>query len=164
MIENLTIERAVTFAIKTEQQGREFYTKLAKKHASDAEISELFTLLARDEELHETQFKALLGMLSDEELSQKDQAYLQAIATAEIFYGDNEALDPGFKVETREDALQRAFNLEKATLMYYSAIRDSIGSHAILDSIIAAEKDHMMRVMKYLMTGAKMRGLMDELD
>jgi len=165
MIEKLTIERAVDFAIKTEQLGGEFYKKLAAKHADDAELSELFSLLARDEEIHEAEFKALRETLPAdrvEKLSDADQEYLRAIATAEIFYGNNEALDPADRVETREDALHRALSLEKGSLLYYGAMRDVLGSSDVLDGIINAEKDHMTKVMKYLFTGARMRGLIDD--
>jgi len=165
MIEKLTVQRAVDFAIKTEQLGGNFYKKLAKKHADDSELNELFSLLARDEELHEAEFKALKETLPAEErseLSDADQEYLRAIATAEVFYGNNEALDPADKIDSRSDALQRALNLEKGSLLYYSAMREVLGSSDVLDGIIQAEKNHMVKVMKYMFTGAKVRGLIDE--
>lgn len=165
MIENLTVQRAVEFAIKTERLGAEFYRKLAAKHAADGELTELFSLLARDEELHEASFTALRDTLPEAErrpLSDGDQEYLRAIATAEIFYGNNEALDPADRISTREDALRRALDLEKGSLLYYNAMRDALGPSDVLDGIIAAEKDHMTKVMKYMFTGAKMRGLMDD--
>ena len=165
MIENLTLKRAVEFAVKIEELGGEFYKGLAEKHGDNPELKELFTLLARDEEIHQTQFKALLTKLPAEQqgaLPEKEQEYLASLASAEIFYGHNEALDPGYRVETRDDALERALNLEKGSLLYYGAMRDVLGKNEILDAIIDAEKEHMMKVMQYMFTGAKMRGLMDE--
>jgi rubrerythrin len=165
MIEKLTVRRALEFAIKTEQLGAQFYDTQAKKHAGDEELVELFGILARDEEIHEAQFKMLLKKLPLEErrdLDPAEEEYLRAVATAEIFYGNNEALDPADKVETRQDAFARAMNMERASLMYYSAMRDVLGPSEVLDSIIQAEKEHMVKVMKYMFTGAKMRGLIDE--
>jgi rubrerythrin len=165
MIEKLTVHRAVEFAITTEELGGEFYKKLAAKYSDDAELAELFSLLARDEEIHAAEFKALRDTLPADqraELSTADEEYLRAIATAEIFYGNNEALDPADKIDSREDALERALDLEKGSLLYYGAMRDVLGPSEVLDGIIAAEKDHMTKVMKYMFSGAKMRGLIDE--
>jgi len=165
MIEKLTLKRALEFAIKTEQLGADFYHKLAHKHADNAELNELFSVLAQDEEIHEAQFKALAGRLPAEErreLTDSEQEYLRALATAEIFYGNNDVLDPADKVQTTQDALGRALDLEKAALLYYSAMRDVLGTSEVLDAIVEAEKEHMVKVMKLMFTGAKMRGLIDD--
>jgi rubrerythrin len=165
MIEKLTLQRAIEFAIKTEQVGGQLYKKLATQHAGERELAEMFELLARDEEAHEKQFARLRDSLAADakgDLGPDDEEYLRAVATAEIFYGDNEASGPADKISSREDALQRALSLEKASLLYYSAMREVLGASAPLDAIIAAEKEHLVRVMRYMFTGAKMRGLIDE--
>jgi len=165
MIENVTVRRALEFAVTTERQGAAFYDRLASRYADNAELAELFGVLARDEEVHELQFKALLKKLPEGErgeLSADEQTYLRALATAEIFFGNNEALDPGDRVKTREDALHRALDLEKATLLYYGAMRDVLGSNEVLDAVIQTEKTHLVQVMKVLFTGGKMRGLLED--
>lgn len=165
MIERLTVKRALEFAIKTEQLGRQLYGQLATKHAEEPELGELFATLVRDEEIHEAQFAALRDRLPASgrgELTDQEEEYLRAVATAEIFYGNNQALDPADKIKTREDALARALNLEKGSLLYYNAMREVLGPSPVLESIIDAEKQHLTGVMKYLFTGAKMRGLIDQ--
>jgi rubrerythrin len=165
MIEKLTLRRAIEFAIKTEQIGGQLYRKLAAQNAEEPALAEMFNLLARDEEAHEKQFARLREALpadAQSALAPSDEEYLRSVATAEIFYGDNDAADPGDKISDRQDALQRALSLEKASLLYYSAMREVLGSSAPLDAIIAAEKEHLVRVMRYMFTGAKMRGLIDE--
>ena len=165
MIENVTVRRALEFAMTTERQGAAFYGRLATRHADAPELVELFQILAHDEEIHELQFKALLRKLPPGEggdLSADDREYLRALATAEIFYGNNEALDPADRVGTREDALHRALDLEKATLLYYGAMRDVLGPSEVLDAVIATEKAHLVRVMKVLFTGGTMRGLLED--
>lgn len=165
MIENLTVRRAVEFAIQVERLGARFYEGQAEKHSGDPELRALFSTLARDEEIHEAQFRKLLATLpadQQQELREGDREYLRAIATAEMFYGDHEVLDPVDKVQTRDDALQRAFNLERASVLYYSAMRDVLGPQPALESILRAEKEHMTRVMRYLFTDAEMRGLVDD--
>jgi rubrerythrin len=165
MIENVTVRRALEFAMTTERQGAVLYDRLARRHADTPELAELFGVLARDEEIHELQFKALLEDLPEGErgeLSADEQEYLRALATAEIFYGNNDALDPADRVSTREDALHRALDLEKATLLYYGAMRDVLGPSEVLDAVIKTEKAHLVQVMKVLFTGGTMRGLLED--
>jgi hypothetical protein len=40
-------------------------------------------------------------------------------------------------------------------------MQECLGENEILKAIISAEKSHLVSVMKYLVTGAKMRGLAD---
>jgi rubrerythrin len=165
MIEDLNLHKAVEFAIKTEEQGAAFYDRLAAKFADNEELKEVFTVLARDEEIHQIQFRRLLKELPEGErceLSDADQEYLRALSAAEIFYGNNDALNKVDDMETAQDGLERALGLERSTLLYYTAMREVLGSSEVLDAIIQTEKEHMVRVMKYMVTGAKMRGLLED--
>lgn len=163
MIEKLTLERAVGFAVKTEQLGAQYYSSLAKRFADNAELKELLLQLAKDEKQHEQQFKALAASLAGgQELSDEDGEYLRSIAMAEIFAGGHEQLDSLAAAASRDDALQRAFELEKTSVLYYKQMQEVLGSSEVLDAIIAEEKRHLVQVSRYLVTGAKMRGLADE--
>jgi rubrerythrin len=165
MIENLTVGRAVEFAITTEQLGQDFYKRLTEKYADDNELSDLFAKLARDEEIHEAQFRELrdsLGTEEQRELEEGDSQYLRSISTAEIFYGNNDPLSAADSVSDREDALKLAHNLEKSTLLYYHSMKEALGQSDVLDRIIAMEKKHLAQVIKYMtVSGSKMRGLSD---
>jgi rubrerythrin len=164
MIENLTLDKALEFAILTEQNGAKFYDRMATKHAGDDELTELFQILARDEEVHEMQFKALAKKLPEgrrTELSESDQATLRALVLAEHFNGNYDVLNKVDEMKTRDDALARAMELERSTLLYYHEMRQILGGSEVLDEIIAAEKDHLNKVMRLAVTGAKMRGLTD---
>jgi len=82
------------------------------------------------------------------------------MSVAEVF--DTEALSKRVdEIRTREDALERALGLEKATLAYYQAMREILGADDVLDSLITVEKRHVVKVMQLLLTGAKFRGLAD---
>ena len=59
MLEELTLRKAVEFAVTTEQLGARFYNKMAKKFADDEGIKNIFTSLAKDELIHEKQFQNL---------------------------------------------------------------------------------------------------------
>jgi rubrerythrin len=164
MVKSLDLKNAVELAVTTEKLGANFYRTLAKRFQENAEVSELFSILAKDEETHETQFKALLKKVpSDDKAQESSQKYelLAAAAMSEFFTGSQGPMKDIAAIKNRDDALARAFALEKASLFYYSAMQDCLGKNEILEAIISAEKNHLVSVMKYLITGAKMRGLAD---
>jgi rubrerythrin len=80
----------------------------------------------------------------------------------ELLLNDEGARDRVMEFKTSEDALFRALRLEKDTLGYYEAMGDLFGEHRALDKIITEEKKHITKLMEYLLTGAKMRGLGDK--
>ena len=165
MSDNITLRKSIELAVNTERLGAGVYRTLAKRFKDNAEINELFAMLARDEVAHEKQFRAVLDTVHPDEGSAEPEdpkyQFLAAAAMSEFFMGEGEAFKDIEKIETRDDALARAFAFEKASLLYYHAIKDILGENEALDQIIAAEKSHLVSVMKYLVTGAKMRGLAD---
>jgi rubrerythrin len=161
---NLSLRDGIELAVTTEKLGADFYKTLSKRFKENAEISELFSILAKDEKAHEAQFKALLEKIpAGERKPKSDQEYqlLTAAAMSEFFTGEEGPMKDIDKIKTRDDAFARAFALEKASLFYYHAMQECLGKNEILKAIIGAEKSHLVSVMKYLVTGAKMRGLAD---
>ena len=162
-VEDITLRKAVQFAISVEQLGNECYERLARRFSDDEEISRVFSVLAKDELLHEKHLQKLLVMIPEEEPEGYAEKYgvLRAMSLSEFFTsrdGLRRALE---QIETREDALQRAFELERSTLGYYQALKDVLGENPVLEDIIQMEKDHMMSILRYMVTGAKLRGLGD---
>ncbi|MHC4225652.1 MAG: ferritin family protein, partial [Planctomycetota bacterium] len=49
----MTPRQAIEFAVKTEELGQKFYQQLARKFSDQAELKEMFELLAKDEIMHE---------------------------------------------------------------------------------------------------------------
>lgn len=165
MLEELTLRKAVEFAVKTEELGNIFYTRMSKKFADDAEISEIFETLAKDELVHRKQFNSLLEKVpEDSGVSSRDErmALLKVMSRSEFFMGEEGLSSKLDEIKTREDALERALGLEKATLGYFQAMKDVIGDEPVLDAIIKIEKGHLVKLMEYMITGAKMRGLGDK--
>jgi rubrerythrin len=165
MLEDVTVAKCLEFAVETEEIGAELYRRLAGKFSSDREISELFEGLGRDEEKHGEQFRLLrdqvLPRFRDHEISPEQQNYVRAMSMSAIFSGDKGLAKGVEGIKTREDALERALGLEKATLSYYQAVREITGADDILDALIAVEKKHVVKVMQLMVTGAKFRGLAD---
>jgi rubrerythrin len=162
MMEDLTLRKSLELAVTTEQLGAEFYGKMAGKFASRKDIADVFKQLSEDEKGHEAAFRTLLGQVPPEKGTGTDKeryAYLRATATSEFFKKDwFERTDD---LETLTDALIKAFYFEKATLLYYQAIRDIIGGSLQLDSVIQAEKGHVISLMRVIPTNAEFHGLAD---
>jgi rubrerythrin len=165
MIENVTAAKCLEFAIKAEEVGAELYQALARRFAADAELRGLFEALGRDELQHGELFRGLhqraASRAAAAPLSSEQQDYLRAMALSEVFAGKKGIAENLDGIATRDDALERALNLEKATLAYYQAVRDVIGADEALDMLISVEKRHVVLVMQLLLTGAKFRGLAD---
>lgn len=159
MLEHLNPKMAVEFAIKTEELGAQGYEKLARRFKEDAELAEIFSVLAREEVAHAQAFKALLKKVPDTAESSGDEKfqYLRAMSISEFFSSTRGVFADPDAIKSREDALQRALGLEKATLQYYQAMREVLDDSEVLDPIIAAEKRHVLNIMRYLMTEAQVR-------
>lgn len=162
MSEQITLEKVIDFAVQVEMKGRHLYTTLAERFREDAEMHTLFATLAEDEQHHADHFGKLRAVAASRPpLSDEQQNYLRAASVSEIFSAEKGIEKNLDKIDSREDALERAFNLEKASLLYYQAMKEVLQDD-LLDSMIQEEKGHLTQVMRYMVTGAKMRGLGDK--
>jgi rubrerythrin len=158
-MEGLTVRRAVEMAINTEKIGADFYSKLSQQYAEDAELARIFERLSKDEKVHEAQFRALLDDAPGRPAVDSDspaQQFLQATAFSKYFNEGSLS-----KIESAEEALGKALNFEKATLQYYEALRDIMGNSDKLQAIIDAEKDHVVTLMRVIVSDARFRSLQD---
>lgn len=166
MPEEITITRAIQFAIATEEMGAKAYSKLAERFSEHEEISAAFALLAKDEAAHRVQFQTVLDHVPPEEGAMaKDErsTYLGAMAMSEFFRGDEGLVGKLEKAQNLQEALIHVLDFEKATYGYYRAVKDVLAESEALDRIIEAEKGHIIRLMNYLLTDEKFKGLRDVL-
>jgi rubrerythrin len=163
MTETFTTRKAVEFAVKTEELGARFYKKLAGRFSDKAELKELFKTLAKDEAAHEGQFRRLLEETPpDEGVSTGPEFdYLRAMSLSQFFMGKKGLKKQYKKIKSKGDAMRAVFELEKATLQYYQALKEVLGENDTLEAIIQAEKAHLMKAMQYVVTDARFRGLSD---
>ncbi|MBD3232783.1 MAG: hypothetical protein GF315_03560 [candidate division Zixibacteria bacterium] len=165
MLEEVTLKKSIEFAIATEENGAKFYARLANKFSDKEDVSELFARLAKDEEVHKRQFSALLEKAPEEKdisgAPEKTQ-YLKAMSVSEFFSTDRGPFADADSIETFNDALGKAFELEKATLSFYQAVSDVLGENDILNQIMDAEKEHITAIMKVMISGGKFRSLQDK--
>jgi rubrerythrin len=162
MLEDLTLRKGLQLAVKTEQLGAQFYERMAARFSTDKEVSDVFTQLAKDEKVHEAQFNAIMKTVPPDEPGsggyEIDQ-YVRAVAVSEFFRIEEfKKID---NVKTRDDALGAALAFEKSTLLYYHALRESLGDSPSLNAIINAERSHITSLTRILVTSAKFRGIRD---
>lgn len=167
MSKEITITRAIEFAVATEDTAAKAYSQLAERFSGQEEISSTFSLLAKDEVAHKAQFKKVLDQLPPEQEggTAKDEAstYLGAMAASEFFQGEEGLVGKLEKAQGLEDALVHVLNFEKATYGYYRAVKDVWGESEALDHILEAEKSHIVRLMSYILTEERFKGLADVL-
>ena len=160
MLAEPTLRKSIELAIETEKIGAKYYQELTEKFEKDSVIRDIFAQLARDEKTHEQQFTEILKTLPSEgKIDPRQQSYLKAASISEFFKTDT--FKGIAKAESSAEVMRRAFNFEKSTLFFYSAIREIIGKSEPLDKIIEAEKLHMTNLMKVILEDAKFRGLQD---
>ena len=162
-MDEFTLNEALKLAVTTEQIGAKVYTRFARKFADHKEIAGVFSQLAKDERVHESQFQVLLDRnpRAAETASQYgEDEYLRATAISGFF--KDEAFDNLEKIEKPKDALANAFAMERATLLFYQAIRDRIGADTALDEVIQAEKSHLTALMRVILADADFRSLSDK--
>ncbi len=164
-IPDFNLRKAVDLAVITEQNGRQYYQRLAKRFDDEPELGRIFAQLARDEELHEQQFRRLRDGLPAEEPGEKQAKpfganYLRAISLSKFFSAG--AFDRTEEISEPKDALIQALELEKATKFYYHELAEQLDDSGALDEIIAEERRHIETLLKVILTDARFRGLFDQ--
>ena len=160
MNDEMTPRQAIEFAVKTEELGTKFYQQLALRFSEHPELKELFELLGKDEVVHEHVFRKLLEQIPpDEGISTGPEfQYLRAMSLSQFFMGKKGLKKKYKKIKGKGEAMRIVFELEKATLQYYQALKEVLGESDALQEIIATEKAHVMKAMQYVITEAKFRG------
>jgi len=164
-MEEITLKKCIEFAVATEDNGARFYNIMASKFADNPEISDLLKSMSRDEVLHKQKFSELLSQVPEDtgvSNTPEKRDYLRAMSISEFFSHHQGPFKDADKIVSRDDALEKAFNLEKATLGFYQAVQDTLGKNPTLTEVIETEKSHITRLMKVLVTGEKFRSLQDE--
>jgi hypothetical protein len=83
------------------------------------------------------------------------------MSLSQFFMGEKGLKKKCSEIKDKNDAMSISFELEKATLHYYQAMKEVLGQNDILEAVIKAEKAHLMKVMQYIITDSKFKGLSD---
>jgi rubrerythrin len=164
MIEDITLKGCMEFAVATEEIGEKMYSRLAAKFSHSKEVSEIFSRLAADEQVHKRQFSELLKQTPEEKgISEtpEKREYLKAMSISE-FFSHRSPFQKIDGIQDRNDALHLAFGFEKATLGFYKAVEDALGKQELLSQVMETERNHVVVLMKALLVeGSAFRGLQD---
>ena len=145
MSEIPTVRQAVEMAVRAERIGQRFYTRVANRFENSPEVSEVFRMLAEDEQDHEERFEKLLAQVPEDPPEVQNEygreEKLRAIAVSDLFSGALfEELD---RVETVSDALIVGARFEENAMKYYDGLRDILGPSPELNALVAEEKRHL---------------------
>jgi rubrerythrin len=157
---NDIVRKSLELAVQTERDGAEFYSQAAQQCLDTPELQAVFTQLSKDEKAHEVQFTAILNTLGESSREVNDDLTYMLKATGASDFFKKDLLQDVSKLSAQQ-VLLRALDFEKATLLHYAALRDSLGDVSQIESLIKAEKSHVVALMKVLMTEAKFRSLSD---
>jgi rubrerythrin len=157
MFESASPRKAVEFAIKTEELGAEVYRRLATKFSDKPDVKQLFLTLAQDEERHAAQFRALRELVDESERRSYPEKYgeIRAVAVREFFSKRDGLMRAPETIETAVDALQRALDMEHASIQFYKEVEGVIGEHEALTAILDAEREHAASVSRVLLSVGK---------
>ncbi|SHH28452.1 ferritin-like domain-containing protein [Thermosipho atlanticus] len=139
----MTINELMGIALKIEGVGYSYYSNLSKK--SPEKIRTLFEELANEEREHSRIFEELLkqyeeksiGMLNEEEVG-----YATTYAQEIIFPKLNDENIPS----NLKEALKRAIEVEKDSIIFYTNIKALIPSLEVLNKIIEEERLHLKKL------------------
>ena len=138
------------FAIRIEENGRDFYLNQAEKTDNEG-IRELFTTFAEDEKEHKETFSKMLATIESydppEAFPDEYFLYLRSYADSQIFQEEKQRRElesihnAGATVSF---ALQREFD----SILFYQEIKPTIPPEKqyLIDTIIAEERRHVIRL------------------
>lgn len=145
------VSEVFQFAIRIEENGENFYRKIAGK-SGDKEMKDIFTFLADEEVKHKKIFKDMVGKITQYEPSETYPGeyfqYLRSYADTLVFPPDIEK-----ELETAGGLtriLDFGIRRELDSIMYYVEIKNVVPEtqHQVLDSIIKEERSHFVRLSK----------------
>jgi len=140
------------FAIRIEQNGENFYRKMAEK-LDDKPLQDLFISLADEEVKHKKIYQNMVSEIESyepfESYSGEYYEYLRAYADNIVF--DEEKLDDKIAaISDKLSAIDFAIDNEISSILYYQEIKNLVpkGKHAQIDKIIEEERKHFARLTK----------------
>lgn len=146
-----SVREAIEMAIQTEKIGYEFYSSMAEKFKSDAELNDLFSILSRKEKVHEKMFSELKDIIGEKEPDEWGEVsnYMRAIVESAFFLGKDSAAVHMENIRDIKGAVGFAIAFEKETMLFFYGIRDAVKEKDIVDEIINEERSHIMWLNRF---------------
>jgi len=144
----------VGLAIKIEENGEEFYTRLASG-MKNLQIKETFEFLAGEERKHRSSFREIQQRLGEfkpiyESYPGEYLNYVEALAEENIFTKERAGQLLAKKFKTPTTALDTAIGLEKDSILFYNEMKNFVAEpeHKPINEIISQEKEHLRKLSK----------------
>lgn len=143
----------IKFAIRIEENGRDFYKKMAKKMKKKS-TKELFDFLAEQEIKHKDIFQDFLSFIErfkpEESYTEEYFSYLKAYADDNIFSKEKKGRMMASEINTPEKAIDVGIGIEKDSIYYYLELEKLVpeDKKKIVQKIIEEERKHYMKFKK----------------
>ena len=151
----ITNQELLEISLKIENDGKRFYGELAETVA-DPKVRDFFRLMAREEALHEKQFKRLIELKALERISWESNPTLREFIDKEfqtdIFPPTKEVIGELPKIGGIKRALEIAMDAERIVAEFFRLMHDScedIEIKTILTILEKAESEHLERVKSF---------------
>ena len=152
---NITNQELLGISLKIERDGKRFYSELAVK-VSDPKVSEFFQIMAKEEALHENQFKNLIESKNIDRYGWEADIMLRKFIDKEfktdIFPSTKEVIDMLPKTGGIEKALELAMNAERIVGEFFRLLHnscDDIEIKTLLTILEKSEYEHLERVKSF---------------
>ncbi len=151
----MLVKELFGIALKIEGTGYEYYTKLSYK--TEGAVNELLRELALQEREHARRFEEILARIPTDEkrggmigYDQEAVEYASAYAQQVIFPRLKDESVP----ESLEEALKKAIEVEKDSIVFYTEIKQLVDDKAV-ELILNEEKEHLKKLtlqLQYIRT------------
>jgi rubrerythrin len=149
---DITNKELLEISTKIEQEGKVFYSELAK-HVEDPEVKGFLHTMAKEEALHEKQFHQLLKDKGSDDYGWENNESLRTLAAdiykTDIFPSIDEIFEQLPNFQGIRKALDFALEAEKVSSEFYGLMQEScenIEGKTLLILLEIAEQEHLEQV------------------
>ena len=152
---DITNQELLEISLKIESDGKKFYSELSEMVA-DPKVRDFFKLMAREEALHEKQFKRLIELKGFDLIGWENNPSLREFIDREfqtdIFPPAKEVISQLPKIGGIQKALELAMDAERIVGEFFRLMHDScddIEIKTILTVLEKSECEHLERVKSF---------------
>ncbi len=148
----ITNKELLRLSTKIESEGKAFYTELSS-HIENPEVKEFLLLMAKEESMHEIQFKKLLDEKGELPYGWENNESLRELIDTQFQTDIFPQLEEIFAQLPRFQGIKKAIDFaveaEKVSSEFYGLLQDActdIESKTLLVLLEKAEQEHLERV------------------
>lgn len=152
---DITNQELLEISLKIECEGKRFYSELAET-VTDPKVRDFFSLMAREEALHEKQFKRLIESKSNKLLGWEQNPSVREFIDREfqtdIFPPTKDVFDQLPTIGGIQKALDFAMDAERIVGEFFKLLHDScddIEIKTLLTILEKSESEHLERVKSF---------------